>query len=108
MYQGRPPFDGVPNGLPDVVRAELLAFDKDVRDGVRPEPGRLARKIRAGIIPTSPFFDPADIEPCLWLDMATHRCRHHEHRPEACREFEVGGRDCLTTRAEFRVPLPLV
>ena len=29
--------------------------------------------------------------PCLWYDAATRRCRHHELRPRACREFAIGG-----------------
>jgi Fe-S-cluster containining protein len=108
QYQGRPPLtDKEAAALPEEVRLPLLAFDAEVSAGVRPLPGRLARRILAGDIPTSRFADPADIEPCLWLDTATHRCRHHEHRPQACADFAVGGADCLTTRREFRVPLPM-
>jgi uncharacterized protein len=36
--------------------------------------------------------------PCLWLDLASGRCRHYEFRPRACREFAVGGVDCLDAR----------
>lgn len=36
--------------------------------------------------------------PCLWYDPESARCRHHEHRPRACREFAVGGVDCLGAR----------
>jgi uncharacterized protein len=32
--------------------------------------------------------------PCFWLDLSTMRCRHYGHRPEVCREFEMGGDDC--------------
>jgi Fe-S-cluster containining protein len=42
---------------------------------------------------------PADA-PCVWYDGETKRCRHHEYRPEICREFAVGGEDCLRVRAE--------
>jgi Fe-S-cluster containining protein len=38
--------------------------------------------------------------PCLWYDAAAKRCRHHEHRPAVCREFEVGGEDCLRFRED--------
>ena len=41
--------------------------------------------------------------PCIWLDGSTKLCRHYEHRPEMCREFELGGDDCLRIReAAFR------
>ena len=36
--------------------------------------------------------------PCLWFDPAARRCRHHELRPRACREFAVGGTDCRDAR----------
>lgn len=36
--------------------------------------------------------------PCLWYDAATRRCRHYELRPDACREFPVGGEGCLFWR----------
>ena len=42
--------------------------------------------------------------PCFWFDQVSRRCRHHQHRPRVCREFQVGGRDCLAWRdamAEF-------
>ena len=36
--------------------------------------------------------------PCIWLDRETGKCRHHELRPDICREFEIGGEDCLRIR----------
>ena len=42
-------------------------------------------------------------QPCLWWDPATGKCRHHEHRPNICREYEVGGELCLETRERFEV-----
>jgi Fe-S-cluster containining protein len=36
--------------------------------------------------------------PCLWYDTQTGRCRHYDHRPRACREFELGGTDCRDAR----------
>jgi hypothetical protein len=41
--------------------------------------------------------------PCLWYDVETRTCRHYERRPEACRQFEVGGEDCLWLRGEAGV-----
>src|SRR5262245_40369386 len=34
--------------------------------------------------------------PCIWYDGAARRCLHHAHRPQVCRDFEVGGPGCLT------------
>lgn len=37
---------------------------------------------------------------CLWYDAAGKRCRHYEFRPPVCREYELGGRACLSRRRE--------
>jgi len=39
-------------------------------------------------------------EPCCWLDQETRTCRFHAFRPSVCREFEVGGLECLSWRDE--------
>ena len=36
--------------------------------------------------------------PCLWSHETTGLCRHYEHRPRLCIEFEVDGPACY----EFR------
>ncbi|TWU35865.1 Flagellin N-methylase [Novipirellula artificiosorum] len=36
--------------------------------------------------------------PCIWLDLETRRCRHHEHRPRVCRDFQVDGKGCREWR----------
>ncbi len=41
---------------------------------------------------------PTSGTPCLWYDGPAGRCRHHDLRPRACREFEVGGDDCRDAR----------
>ena len=43
--------------------------------------------------------------PCLWLN-ANNRCGHYEHRPEVCRQFELGGEDCQEVRKAFFAKLP--
>ena len=40
----------------------------------------------------------ADGGPCVWLNGAK-QCSHYEHRPEVCRQFELGAEDCLEMRA---------
>jgi Fe-S-cluster containining protein len=42
--------------------------------------------------------EPSFGSPCLWLDLETNRCRHYDLRPSACREFAMGGIDCLGAR----------
>jgi len=41
--------------------------------------------------------------PCIWWDQSTRKCIHHEHRPNVCREFEIGGECCLETRQRFGI-----
>ena len=41
--------------------------------------------------------------PCLWLDTASGRCKHHEFRPQVCRDFRVGSRGCLEWRRAYLV-----
>ena len=36
-------------------------------------------------------------QPCIWLE-PDGTCRHYEHRPEVCRDFEVGSAACLRFR----------
>ena len=40
--------------------------------------------------------------PCIWLDLESRRCMHHEHRPKVCRDFSVGSQGCLDWRAHHR------
>ena len=50
------------------------------------------------------YVPPADGEldgPCVWQDASTGLCQHHEHRPQVCRDFDVGGQGCLDWRAAY-------
>ncbi|MAI32512.1 MAG: hypothetical protein CMM07_12680 [Rhodopirellula sp.] len=40
--------------------------------------------------------------PCVWYDAARRCCKHHEHRPQVCRDFSVGGKGCLEWRNHYR------
>lgn len=35
---------------------------------------------------------------CLWFDAERRQCKHHEWRPQVCRDYEVGGQACLAER----------
>lgn len=41
--------------------------------------------------------------PCLWLDTESGRCKHHDYRPQVCRDFRVGGAGCLQWRSDYLV-----
>lgn len=44
-------------------------------------------------------LDNSDDEaPCFWFDHETRGCKHHEHRPDICREFDVGRPGCAAAR----------
>ena len=46
--------------------------------------------------------------PCLWLDLDSGKCKHHEVRPVLCRWFEPGGVACNELRAQAGLPsLPI-
>ena len=35
---------------------------------------------------------------CIWFDPQKKNCRHHEFRPQLCRDFEIGSEACLRVR----------
>lgn len=45
-----------------------------------------------------------DSNPCLWLDLDTARCKHHEVRPVLCRWFEPGCAACNELRVKAGLP----
>ncbi len=65
--------------LPEALKQDLLAY---IAAYTHPEPDELDG-------------------PCYWYDEQTHRCKHHLYRPRVCRDFAVGGRDCLAWRKEY-------
>jgi Fe-S-cluster containining protein len=69
-------------------------------------PGALLAEMEATLAEWQAGFFPPDHSPCVWYDAATRRCRHYEHRPQICRDFEVGGEGCLRWRARGAADLP--
>jgi len=47
-----------------------------------------------------------DAIPCMWLDVSTGKCKHYDHRPAVCKDFEVGGESCQLYRKEANIPHP--
>lgn len=41
---------------------------------------------------------------CAALDRNTFLCSQYEVRPTICREFDMGGADCLSTRVDVTAP----
>ncbi len=35
---------------------------------------------------------------CIWHDTTTGLCRNYEWRPQVCRDYDLGGRECLSLR----------
>lgn len=42
----------------------------------------------------------SETHPCLWLDLESRRCKHHDVRPCLCRWFPPGGQACNGLRVE--------
>lgn len=81
MHMASPPFSEDEDiDLPPEVFADL--------QGVR-ESRKLQFKVHG-----------TDHVPCGWFDMVTRKCRHYEHRPSVCRDFEVGSTSCVGMRTD--------
>lgn len=39
-----------------------------------------------------------ELLPCVWLDQSSNRCLHYEHRPQACRDFQINSDLCRLSR----------
>lgn len=65
-------------------------------------------RVRASLEDYYARRDRDDSAPCLWLT-DDGRCRHYDWRPDVCREFRPGVRDCNAMRERIGlVSLPLV
>jgi Fe-S-cluster containining protein len=84
MHALEPPFAGV-NGVAPGVDSYWDALPQSLKSEIE--------DFRIKVRPNSPHE-----QPCLWLDLATKRCRHYEHRPKLCRDFALGGEECLGFR----------
>ncbi len=86
QYAGHPPFDGNP------IRPGQTPTERwwiDLPDGLK-QP--LLEYLRG--LPTTDLG-----RPCIWL-ASDGGCKHYDFRPQACRDFERGGADCLRLRRE--------
>ncbi|QDV46899.1 Flagellin N-methylase [Stieleria neptunia] len=85
--------------LSQVARADLarwVAMPSPLRD-------EILQQMTEHVAPTDGALDG----PCTWLDLETKQCRHHQHRPQVCRDFAVGSVGCLQWRAAYDEVLQL-
>jgi Fe-S-cluster containining protein len=82
-----------------LVGDDTMALWESMSDEARAELADYYAGVRAGTIANRVWANL----PCLWFDPVTRKCRHYEHRPPVCREFEVGGDSCLFLRERHGV-----
>ncbi|TWU00803.1 YkgJ family cysteine cluster protein [Stieleria varia] len=107
LHMGHPTFNLEPDQLQAVVAGKNVdagqmgqAARADLQRWLE-MPVRLRDETLATILSYQP---PADGEldgRCTWLDAKTNQCLHHEHRPQVCRDFEVGRSQCLAWRQSY-------
>jgi len=103
MEQGTPPGYAI-FASPLVAEQEKqqypdYAIYRDMPEGLRVE---LRAYYAAALAGRTPWRDdPKNPQPCLWFDAEMRRCRHYEHRPDICREFEIGSKECLAWRQRY-------
>ena len=48
---------------------------------------------------------PRSDGPCIWLDRESKQCRYYEHRPNICRDLDVGSEGCRFWRSSYKIDL---
>jgi Fe-S-cluster containining protein len=89
----------------DSARADLLA-GRDGESHWHQLPEDLKQQWRQHVAQYRPpeYGDTLDTfdGPCSWLDLETRMCKHHQYRPNVCRDFETGNPQCLQWRDVYR------
>jgi len=67
-------------------------------------PEELAREIDHYFAGLKRGEEPVDH--CLWFDVETRKCKHHQWRPQVCRNYQVGCESCLNERRPYVVTQP--
>ena len=80
-------------GYPPFLRFEVFELPEELRDEV----------LEKGFQTNSELVGKWEGHPCYWWDPETRGCTHYEHRPQLCRNFEVGGDSCLAFRKRYNV-----
>lgn len=107
LHMGYPAFNLTVEQLFDVGKVDLAELNSVAQADL----GRwreMSRELQDGLLEQMRDYRPptnSELDgPCSWLDPATRLCSHHEHRPQVCRDFRVGGAGCLQWRAAFSEP----
>lgn len=75
------------HALPDELRQQWLEYTRDYQ---LPEYGD----------------DPSTFDgACIWYSSESRQCRHHEHRPAVCRDFETGSKQCYEWRNYYQAKI---
>src|SRR5262245_57684796 len=101
MHMGSPAFNGVGPGVKEVLGDQVVLAKGEELEWLRSLPPEGERELTAYMVAVLRREIPSRSgreEPCLWLDPVTRRCRYYEHRPQVCRDFEVGSRGCHSHR----------
>jgi len=88
--------------LPEMLEAE--EFAEDARR-LKQLPEDTLNELRLYLEQVLEGNEPED-QACLWLDRQTMKCRHHEYRPVACRDFDIGSDECMNWREEYQNAKP--
>jgi len=89
-------------GLPTASETKQEASEKAWTD----MPQALKQELLEYIASYSAPIDGGLDGPCIWYDAERRRCKHHEHRPQVCRDFSIGGAGCLEWRRHYRIEHP--
>ena len=71
-----------PKDLPKELGDEIDSYFNSLTDGVEP------------------------LDHCLWFDEETGYCKHHQWRPQVCRDYETGCDACLNERKPYLISNP--
>lgn len=66
-------------------------------------PEDLQKEIRDWVLSGNPRYKlmvkhDGAVNPCIWLDITTGKCRHYDLRPDVCRDYAVGNESCREVR----------
>lgn len=77
-------------GLPPFLFGEILALPEDLKSEMIAWQEEKDTKENSG-------------EPCVWYDSVNHVCKHYDHRPMICRDFQVGDTFCINYRRVYNI-----
>jgi Fe-S-cluster containining protein len=98
---GYPAFNLTVEQLSDVQNVEVAGLNSAAKADLA-RWRAMPQELQMGLLEQMQDYLPAVNNqldgPCSWLDPVTRLCIHHPHRPQVCRDFQVGGAGCLQWR----------